>query len=240
VSKVIYVVGYPKSGNTWLSRLLGDCLNSPIKSKPPKQAIADEGYDRPGKYIIRQEHLRRMPKRYHSIVYIYRDPRDICVSVNHYWQMRNLTKAIKRVGAGDKDAKVREDSPIRRGWIDLHKLWYYKFEPTTVTTYECLFHDTERELGEILENISAEPVFPLDEVVARQDFKARKTQLSREGNKHPYGKKIQLHNLRRGIAGDWINHFDREQAELADLLFGEEMLNLGYIENRGWWKDVEG
>jgi len=26
----ILIVGYPRSGNTWISRLLGDALNSPV------------------------------------------------------------------------------------------------------------------------------------------------------------------------------------------------------------------
>lgn len=43
---VIWVVGYPKSGNTWLARLLGDALNSPVTSYPSLGALMERyGYE---------------------------------------------------------------------------------------------------------------------------------------------------------------------------------------------------
>jgi hypothetical protein len=58
--KVIYVCGHPKSGNTWLTRLLGSVLNSPTGGCMPSQdgkEIATEGQDRTGNYFIRKGHF---------------------------------------------------------------------------------------------------------------------------------------------------------------------------------------
>lgn len=58
--KVIFVAGYPKSGNTWLTRLLGDALDCPTGGSMPQQdavEIACEGNDRPGHYVIRKGHF---------------------------------------------------------------------------------------------------------------------------------------------------------------------------------------
>jgi len=102
--KVIYVCGHPKSGNTWLTRLLGSVLNSPTGGCMPSQdgkEIATEGQDRTGDYFIRKGHFtftdegdclvpspHKMNLKYltnEKIVFIVRDPRDICVSGAYHW-----------------------------------------------------------------------------------------------------------------------------------------------------------
>ena len=100
----IIVTGYPKSGNTWLSRLLGDILNSPVTGRDDYEAvpISQEGLDRSGDYTIIQLHLvpdcsnhnnQFITNRFHicpdnhtdeKIVIPIRDPRDVAVSCMHY------------------------------------------------------------------------------------------------------------------------------------------------------------
>ena len=40
--------------------------------------------------------------------------------------------------------------------------------------------------------------------------------------------------IRKGVAGDWVNHFTRETAELFDELAGDALVALGYESDRGW------
>ena len=63
----VYVVGFPKSGNTWLTRLLADCLGSPAGSgmrnsenieiaTDLNQAILDKN-PQPGYKILKTHYL---------------------------------------------------------------------------------------------------------------------------------------------------------------------------------------
>ena len=46
------------------------------------------------------------------------------------------------------------------------------------------------------------------------------------------------HFMRKGIVGDWRNHFDRETAKMFNDHFGQFMLEQGYVDDLEWWKDV--
>jgi hypothetical protein len=109
---IIYILGYPKSGTTWLSRLLGDVLDSPVGALRPEfndKAIATEGQGRKGKYRICQGHavpvagvdcllpnLNQFGYEHvtnEKVVIMWRDPRDILVSAAHHWD-RSLDEIL--------------------------------------------------------------------------------------------------------------------------------------------------
>jgi hypothetical protein len=46
------------------------------------------------------------------------------------------------------------------------------------------------------------------------------------------------HFMRKGVVGDWRNHFNRDQAKRFNDHFGEFMIKQGYVEDLEWWKDV--
>lgn len=97
---IIVVAGYPKSGNTWLCRLLAQALDCPsagfltvpstIGKKRPLE-FEVEGQNRTGRpdlVVLKSHHrldeLRGMPMPRTKLVTIVRDPRDICVSGMHF------------------------------------------------------------------------------------------------------------------------------------------------------------
>ena len=45
-----FIVSYPRSGNTWLSRILGDLLDSPVTGIFDARPLAEEGLDRQGEF----------------------------------------------------------------------------------------------------------------------------------------------------------------------------------------------
>ena len=234
----IYINGFPKSGNTWLSRLLGDVLDSPVRAGKGK-SLADEGFDRQGNYIIRQHHLI-IPEEAFGVVYIYRDPRDICVSANHYWQMGDLKIAQRRV------AKGLWPTTHRGGWVQFHKPWrdIVKNDTNTsgyvITNYETLHADTEGEIMRICAELGAEPAKLIGDVVKRQSFgaKVHDIAVNPDNYDHAFGQTIQLRNMRKGIVGDWINHYTRELGREAQDYFGKDMMALGYIDDSLWWEGL--
>ena len=232
----IYVIGYVKSGNTWCARLLGDALDSPIISGKDRPALADEGFARPGKYVIRQLHLphRKKPKD-GKIVFVVRDPRDVAVSVMHYWQRTDLTNVIHGMSGRVIDTKTKTPMATSGGWIKFVSEWLEDCDFDAFVRYENLIANTEMCLKSMIALIGATPVKPLAQVVQRQAFDVRKANIHKQ---LPYGDTIQHRLMRKGIVGDWKNHFNCEQATIMHERFYELMEHLGYEDNENWWKHV--
>ena len=85
----LFIVSYPKSGNTWTRFLLGNLIyqDEPVTFRNIESRI-------PSIYIFSDRQLLRLPRifkshdcfdpRYKKVIYIVRDPRDVTVSAYHY------------------------------------------------------------------------------------------------------------------------------------------------------------
>lgn len=218
----VFVVGFPRSGNTWVARLLGDALDSPIKKREGKgESIADEGFGRPGNYIIRQEHSDpdQIEKNEHVILVI-RDPKDVAVSAMHYWELKDIEKAANCIVYG------RWPTPHGSGWVYFYD-WWLEEGFDYLIRYEKLHKSTKQELENMLGAINAEPENDLNKVVARQSFGSRKKYAKIHGHKMPHGYTVQNKALRKGTVGDWKNYFD---ADLLRKMNDAEPYNISYKE----------
>lgn len=239
----IYVIGYPKSGSTWLARLLGDILDSPVGSVHPpsdSKCIATEGERRTGSYHIRQGHSSLTPGydiiipdhltfayEYltdEKIVFVHRDPRDVIVSGAYH------------LGYTFRDYLLRaaEGSPPMihgGGMVPFVRTWLHSGLLDVVTSYESLHEDTVSELSYILGELAVHPVHDLQESVHRQSFDVRKAWTKTHGDSLNYGEQFQSRFLRKGIVGDWRNHFDDDLRTLAQEHFGELIVELDYDES---------
>ena len=241
--QVIYVLGYPKSGTTWLSRLLGDTLNSPVGSVRPKDepsTVATEGQDRSGSYYIRQGHaipvddqpspvvakhgrIAHKSITNEKIVIMVRDPRDVAVSAQHHWKMKTLSQAVNCMVFGKWPIVHGE------GWTKWVKAWQGVDDTVNCwTSYEALSQATVVELGRILDSLDIDKPTALKAVVERQSFAVRRKWTQQHGEDLNYGKKFQLEFLRKGIIGDWKNHDWGDFYDLAMEHWGELMNELGY------------
>ena len=233
----VFVVGYPKSGTLWLARLLGDALNSPITTTTPEyvNGLPTEGAGRQGPCFVRHGHAlpdRHMELFYvagDKIVYIVRDPRDVVVSSMFYWKYNTIRESVAHVVAC-KEA----------GGISAHVTkWQAHPKVTVYTSYEALREDTRCELLRILRALEIVPVNALDVVVQRQSFEQRKAWTMSHGDELVFGKEVQLQYLRKGIVGDWRNHFTYEDGLLMQERLGDLMLALGYVEpGECWWEGL--
>jgi len=226
----IFVIGFPRSGNTWVARLLGDVLNSPVKARSGKVAIADEGFDRPGKYIIRQEHSD--PNQFteqDKVVLVVRDPRDVIVSAMHYWKMKDIETATLCVIYG-KWPTVQGS-----GWVRLYEWWLgEKTKIDYLIKYEDLYNNTEREVINMLDALGVISEKLIGDVVKRQSFSARKEYANMHPDRLSYNLDVQNRALRKGIVGDWTNYFDNgllekiKTANAHDISFAEIAQEYGY------------
>jgi hypothetical protein len=94
----IIIAGYPKSGNTWITRLTAELIGCPVKGfwmEKNNNEIAVEGDNRKSNYqcfkshhlygeLSHQENLEEQ-----KIIYVIRDPRDIAISGANYFSFFN-------------------------------------------------------------------------------------------------------------------------------------------------------
>lgn len=241
----IYVAGYPKSGCTWLTRLLGDALDSPTGGCMPKEdhkELATEGQDRPGPYIVRKGHYKltddipspAVPRPHRlawrnlngaAVVFITRDPRDVCISGAAYWN-NSPEYFLNRMIAGQL-AKLPAWHRYVDDWMRPRPFKLIR------TSYERLSNEKEVELARILDELGV--IYApeeLTEVYQRQSFEAR---LNDYQGRHQDQHK---HLMRKGKVGDWRDKFNRRMGHMCHIHFGAMMARLGYINDADWWKEL--
>ena len=238
------VVEYPKSGGTWLARLLATALEWPFLDDWPSPV---------GNYcVLRGTTLKPNGKTNH--VYVMRDPRDVYVSFFHHrarhWEGNpRYRDSWLGLHADPLDPqRIREQLPAyirhernfagRRGagaaetWSSHVAKYLDVADKVPGTTYEALRSDPVSELRAVLKAVtgtqySAEVAAA---AVAAHDFEARKD--AKEWNSS-------RSFLRAGKAGGWRQKFSREAGRVVEELDGDVMRRAGYEDTSTWWKSLD-
>lgn len=243
-----YVTEYPKSGGTWLAQMIADYLQIP---RPAHNLLPMACT------CVLHNHWAYEP-RLRRVFYLYRDGRDVMVSF-FFHRMRELaiaretgeghplTKLYERLfGKGYDPQDIRRylrlfiqqelDHPVGvpTSWDDHIRQWAFSDHPGVVTvSYEALLKDAVGALEQIIPTHSGKP-FDRDLAKMTVDKFTFRRQTGRKA-----GQEDRLQFKRKGVAGDWVNHFDRATAQYFDERCGEMLLRLGYVESRDWWKAVD-
>lgn len=218
----IFVTSYPRSGNTWLNRLLADLLRSPLQNEP-KMTSVWFGPRRDGQHVIRKVHRRGYEKLQRGRwVLIQRDPRDVMVSAYHYTRSPSLlhTISIALCRCGDETMGVYER--WLRSWLDHPGL------ADACTRYEWLHQDPVGELARIVPQLTGMELDRqwIGECVERQRFDRVRAQ---GGDSHA---------MRKGVVGDWRKHLTQAEGHLVHDSLGSFMRQQGYIESDDWWRSL--
>lgn len=221
----VLVNAYPKSGLTWLVHLVCDLLEGVHQDN---EGMTPLTYDHP---VTSDWVIRKIHKPYwgdddisyvsgKTVIFIQRDPRDIVVSAMYYRGTTDLDAAIAQL--------------IHSNYVEYLDSWHFPGALLNCklikTTYERLHSHPYTELKGIVSHLTDNPLSDdrIQKAIERQSFQNMRRQLGGD-----------THFMRKGIVGDWRNHFTGEQAKYFNIHFGEFMMRQGYVDDLDWWKDVE-
>lgn len=240
---LVFVVGYPKSGTTWITHLVADYLQLPF----PKNSLLPIGCP-----AVVHGHETVWPS-YPRCVYTLRDGRDVMSSLyfhlaRHLPDTKNpaVPRRLRRYFPGIRDkhdsranlarfveAQMTHPHASRLNWAD-HVMSFY--EPAggkphanaVALRYEDLLADGERALGEAMAALTGEPADP-----RRVAATVEKFSFANQAGRDP-SKEDRSQFLRKGQAGDWVNHFTPEAAEIFGRHCGEALIRAGYEPDGSW------
>ncbi|GAB1291580.1 Sulfotransferase [Apodemus speciosus] len=238
----VIILTYPKSGTNWLIEIV--CLiqtkGDPkwIQSVPiwDRSPWLETGYGYP--LIINKEGPRLMsshlpihlfPKSLFSskakVIYVIRNPRDVLVSAYFFWGKTNLVKnpgSMETYFEWFLKGNVLYGSWFEhvRGWLSMRE-----YDNFLVLYYEDIKKDTKGTIKKICDFLGKK-LGPdeLELVLKYSSFQAMK-----ENNMSNFSLITNdevtngLNLMRKGITGDWKNHFTVAQAEAFDKVFQEKM-----------------
>ena len=234
-SRSVYVVGYPRSGTTWVASLTADYLGVPVHvPEGPSWRIVHAR-------VFHTHRIITVPWVRKRTVYVIRDGRDAIVS-RYFRHVIEGTNRFKRRAEGaiggplDPD-KVVENLPryieflgsSRYGSVDYRThLEAWQASDYITIRYEDLVADAEGAFSSVVEQITGKPADQgrVQSAVARNSFETISGRARGRTDPSSF--------FRKGVVGDWRNHFDREAATAFDEYAGSLLISLGYEDDHSW------
>ncbi len=234
----IFLVSFPKSGNTWTRFLLANLRfpNEPAtwanidRLVPDPTGTAKKEFDRIPRPRIIKSHECFDP-RYPRVIYIVRDPRDVVVSQYHYHR---------------KIRRIEVDSPIEKfvprflagetcphgSWGQNVATWLYTSEGDPrflLLRYEDLVADTARELAKVVDflKLSAGPD-QIAQAVERSSADRMRAMEKAQDNGLFKGSRNDMSFVRAAGSGGWRTGLPAPMVAKIESAWGPLMCHLGY------------
>ncbi|KAM6223538.1 sulfotransferase 2A1-like [Rhynchocyon petersi] len=243
----VITLSYPKSGTHWMLEIIGL-----ICSKgDPKWVQSVSPYDRSPWIEVKETYpqlnnntkdprmysshlpIQLFPKSFLSskakAIYVIRNPRDVLTSGYHFYK---AVKCVQNPESFDQYLDWFLQGNVSYGsWFDHVRGWLSMKgkDNFLIISYEDLHKDTRATVGKISQFLGKE-LSPeeLNSVLKHISFNVMKdnkmsnfTLISDDVMDHSKGKL-----MRKGITGDWKNHFTVAQSEAFDKIYEEKMAGL--------------
>lgn len=237
--EISHLIEYPKCGGSWIKNM----IQMYIGGEPH---YADK--------LVRRRsivHLHRLyDRRYLKPIVVFRDPRDVYVSYYFYeraLQRQGVKLAISKSitmnpsGASRSEfadyleIKLTENTDPYFGYGEFVNSWKDKLDVCYVK-YENFLDMPLKELEKAITFLG----YDFDERIAIEtiEFNSFKNVTQRKfGKSRSPGQEDPGSFQRKGVSGDWINHFSEKSCLLLDQYLGDVLLSLGYEAGKDWVGD---
>ena len=243
----IFLVSYPRSGNTWTRFLLGNLIdqNNPVTFSNIEARIP-EIYFNPDRWLRRLPRPRMLKSHesfqphYPRVIYIVRDPRDVAVSFYHHnVKARNIpddypmVQFVPRFIAGEFDPKFGSWRDNVLSWTVLRK-----DDPGfLLLRYEDMKRDTAGVLSSVVAFLDRSSFRKID---SNPEALRRTIELSSAENMRALekqeasswvltkGTRSDKPFVRSATSGGWKTQLAPESVEAIESAWGGLMQELGY------------
>ncbi|XP_030053670.1 sulfotransferase family cytosolic 2B member 1 isoform X2 [Microcaecilia unicolor] len=244
----IFSITYPKSGTTWMQEILslirsdGDPNVSrtvPVWERIPwveVTSLRKKAEAQPStRFISSHLPVHLFPKSLFTseakVIYTVRDPRDILVSLHFFSRTAGFLDELDKIE--DLLPKFLRGEVLFGSWFDHVRGWLGVRNQVNLLllTYEELFQDLRGSVLRICNFLGKElNEAAVDSVVENATFEKMKDNTmcnySTVSKKHFDVQKSPF--LRKGISGDWKNHFTPAMSESFDAAYKEAMKDVNF------------
>jgi len=234
--RLIFVLGYPKSGTSWVCQLVSDYLRLPF----PQHSVFPIGCAA----VVHGHEV--VSKKYPIGVYVMRDGRDVVISAYHHLHSQFKAGGGKRKNSAffrsiDTTAPIKDNlaafidysaaNPFgsKKHWGQHIESFAQAKNPNIFRIkYEDLLETPHATLHQLFSQLSNTDVddSQLNESIERFSFNRLSGRKRGEENQQSY--------LRKGTSGDWKNHFTNESARRFHTHFGRALIEAGYEADDSW------
>ncbi len=237
----VFIVSYPKSGNTWTRFLIGNAIYTdvPLDFINVEKLVPDI-YLHTDSYLLQIEKPRILKSheyfhpKYKKVVYIVRDPRDVLVSYYHHLikcrridSSYPLEKFAAQFISGEFDSYGSWYENVA-GWIRVKK----PGKELLLVRYEDMLADTMRELERIIVFLGIERNFDHISAAINRSSKESMQELERKQADQwetTKGTNLNLPFVREGKAGTWEGYLPVLVTDMIEDAWGDVMQELGYL-----------
>lgn len=249
--RVLFVAGLPKSGTTWLEKIVSSYpgYGEVLIPEVTRHELATGGshdFDLPADtfsrfkdmLVLTKMHVHGSPNnarvlRESGVPYVvmFRDLRDVAVS-NYFYVKNTPWHPEHRYYAGrtvEEGLEVFAERTLRP-YADWVVSWQANRDParSTIVRYEEMLGDT---VG-CLKRVASTFALPADEKTI-QDLADRFSFRKMSGGRST-GQADPTRFVRKGVAGDWVNHFTPRLRDIYKSAIGDFLIEHGYEKDTSW------
>lgn len=232
------VAEYPKSGGTWFGQMLSDYLDVPFPRNTTRPSLESS--------VLHGHELYRGYKAPCTVVL--RDGRDLMVSFYYHHLFKNEWNHHPTVEKNRKYLHYSDFDDIKSNlpsfieymnttwankvnhftWSEFVHSWLGNVHEDRVVRYEDLLSDPEGSMTRVLHSLGVEQVEQsrLLQIIDKYSFE----KVSGRGK----GKEVKTSFVRKGVAGDWVNHFSDEAKKSFAHYSGDALILCGYEKDDSW------